>query len=309
MRKKIKNKRPKSKNIHFFLHGKNLDTIKLLVSWDKFQVDLLQLRKDFSIPSEGFFNSEELKKWHEKLCQDSDDFWTTEDYRNRRKKLLLLRKKDYRQFLIEQEFINKEVPINRFNQSIKNLAKKYNLPYNFLDAIKMYIYHNKIVSIFLPIANFSLCIDPEGRKGTAKWIELKTYARLTEKEIRRAMNSLRELQKHYLPAVLTEDIRKHQDTDKAIYIEKEMNKRIRKTEEKPDSYLEKVRKRYGEEEYKRTIKKWRAEGIEPMKKEIIKYTSREIAKKIFGSEKKANLVRQIYSRLQKEREKRFGKIA
>jgi hypothetical protein len=304
MRKKTKNKRPKSKIIHSLLHGKNLDTMKLLISWNKFRVDVLQLRKDFSIPLEGFSNSEELKKWDEKLCQNSDDFWETKYYKNRIKKLLLLRKKDHRQFLIEQENINKEVPINKFNQSIKDLLKKYSLPYNFLDTIRMYIYHNKIMPVFLPDTNFSLSLDPEGRKGTARWIEIRTYARLTEKEIRDAMSSLRELQKHYLPFMLTKDIRKHQDIDRAINIEREMEQRRRKTYQTPDWYLQQVRKAYGEKEFER-VKKLDPTRIE---KEIIKYTSKEIAKKILGSAKRGNLVRQIYSRLQKEREKRFGKI-
>ena len=155
MRKKIKNKRPKSKNIHFFLHGKNLDKIKLLVSWDKFQVDVLQLRKDFSIPPKGFLSTKELKKWDKKLSRDSDAFWETEDYKNRRKKLLLLRKKDYRQFLIEQELINKEVPINKFNQAIKNLVSKYHLPYNFVNPTKFL--HS--VSLFCLGTSFSSGIN------------------------------------------------------------------------------------------------------------------------------------------------------
>ncbi len=307
MRKKIKNKRPKSKNIHFFLHSKNLDIIKLLVSWDKFQVDLLQLRKDFSIPPEGFSSNEEFKKWDEKLCRDSDAFWETEDYKNRRKKLLLLRKKDYRQFLIEQELINEDVPINKFNRAIRNLVNKYHLPYNFLDAIRMYVYHNKIASIFLPSTNFSLSLDPEGRKGTARWIEIRTYALLTEKEIRSAVKSLRSFQKHYFSPNLTQDVRVHKNIDVAIDIEKEMKNtdRIRRKEGKADSYLEKVRKQHGEKAYREAIRKQRAEGIKPIKRKINKYRSREIAKKIFGTPEKENLVRQIYSRLQKERKRLF----
>ncbi len=305
MKKKIKNKKPKSKNIHFFLHGKNLDKIKLLVSWDKFQVDLLQLRKDFSIPSEGFSSNEEIKKWDKKLSQDSDAFWETEDYKNRRKKLLLLRKKDYRQFLIEQELINEDVPINKFNRAIRNLVNKYHLPYNFLDAIKMYVYHNKIASVFLPSTNFSLSFDPEGRKGKTRWIEIKTYALVTEKEIRSAVKSLRNLQKLYFSPNLTQNVRVHKNIDVAIAIEKEKKNIDRKREkEKASSYLEKVRKQYGEKMYRKTIRERQTEGIKLIKR-INKNTSREIAKKIFGTPEKENLVRQIYSRLQKERKRLF----
>ncbi len=304
MSKKTK-KGKKSRGSHPILHGKNLDTMKLLISWDKFQRDLSKLRKSFSIPLEGFSNNEEVKKWDENLCHDSDNFWKTEDYKNKRKKLLLLKEKDYRQFLIEQELINKEVPINKFSQSVEDLVIKYHLPYNFLNAIRMYIYYGKITSIFLPDTNFSFSLNSEGRRGTAKWIEIRTYAQLTEEEIRIAMKGLRQMQKHYLPLVLTEDIRKHRDTDKAIEIEKEMKQRMIKTYQKPDWYLQQVRKAYGKKEFER-VKKLNPARIE---KEIIKYTSKEIANKIFGNYKKANLVRQIYSRIQKERKKRFGEIA
>ncbi len=303
MKKIAKNKKLKMK-IHTISTGsKNLDTMKLLVSWDKFRGDVSQLREKYSIPLKGFPNSNEFKKWDKKLCRASDAFWETKDYRNKRKKLLLLREKDYRQFLVEQDLINKEVPINKFNQSIKDLLNEYNPPYNFLDALRMYIYYNKISMIFLPSTNFSLSLNPEARKGTAKWVEIRAYTRLTEEEIRNAMIILREFQKHYLPPQLTEDIRKHQDIDKAIAIEKEMRRRIKKTYQKPDWYLQQVRKKYGEEEFER-VKKLNPTRIE---KEIIKYTSKEIAKKFFGSSKKAGLVRQIYSRLQKERVKRFRK--
>ncbi len=305
MNKQTKKKKPKRKNVRSYLSdNKNLDTMKILVSWDKFNLDVLKLRKVFSIPPKGFSNNEKIKKWNKKLSQDSDAFWETKDYKNKRKKLLLLKKKNYTQFLIEQDLINKEVPINKFNQAIKNLIKKYNLPYNFLETIRLYIYHNKILPIFLPVENFSLCVDTEARNGTAKWVEIKAYTRLTEKDIRNAMNGLRKLQKHFLPPVLTGDIRKHQDVDRALTIEREMQKRIKKIYQKPDSYLETVKKQYGKEEFER-VKKLNPQRVE---REIIKYTSKEISKKIFGTSKKDALVRQIYSRLQKERKKRFGGI-
>ena len=83
-----------------------------------------------------------------------------------------------------------------------------------------------------------------------------------------------------------------------------MKRRIKKTYQRPNRYLEEVKKQYGEKEFER-VKRLNPQLIE---KEIIKYTSKEIAKKIFGTPKKEALVRQIYSRLRKERKKRFGEI-
>jgi hypothetical protein len=305
MIKKTENKKLNNGNASPTLHNKNLDTMKLLTSWDKFQVDVGKIREDFSIPLEGFSSGEEAKNWDKNLCQSSDDFWETKYYRDKRKELLLLKEKDYRQFIIEQKFVNDEVPINKFNQSIESLVIKYHLPYNFLSTIRIYVCYGKITSMFLPATNFSLSFDPSGRKGTAKWVEIKTYAQLTEKEIRDAVKFLRHMQKHYLPPTLTKDVRIHQDIDRAIKIEKEMKQRIKKIVEKPDWYLGLVKKQHGEKKFEEVKKNnlWRVE------KELVKYTSKEISNKFFGTPKKADLVRQIYSRLQKERKKRFGEMA
>lgn len=282
--------------------NKNLDAIKLLVSWDKFQNDINQIRKEFGIHSDGFVSDSESEIWQNKLLKESDVFLESEYYKKTRKKLQLLRKKDYGTFLSIQESLNSKMPLNKFNGCLKRMVKKYNLPYNFLGFIETYIYYNKISSTSLPVYNFEISIDPEGRKNSAKWISIKAYAVLSEKEIRIAIKDLRNLQKHYLPLPITQNIKIKKDIDKEIVIEKEMNRRINKAIEKPDSYLKEVRKQYGEKEYKR-VKKLNSNKVEI----IEKYTSSEIAKQFFGSRKKSASVRKIYSRIQKEREKRFGK--
>jgi len=285
--------------------NRNLYLLKLLTASDEFQTDIVQIRKESSIPPKGFLNNEELIKWYEKLYQDTEDFWESEDYKKRRKKLLLLRKKDCAKFIIEEEHLNNEAPINKFNNSVEKIVGKYNLPYNFLDVIRAYIYHNKIIPLYLPYSNFAISYSLN-EDGRAKWVDLRTYSRLTEKEIRKAIKNLRATQEYCLPPALNINIKIRKDIDMVLEIEKEMrNTDRRRKEGKADSYLVKVRKQYGEKVYRKTIRKQQAEGIKSIKRKINKHKSREIAKKIFGTSEKENLVRQIYSRLQKERKKLF----
>jgi len=48
--------------------------------------------------------------------------------------------------------------------------------------------------------------------------------------------------------------------------------------------------------YRKEFKKWKKKHPSEIKREIIKYTSKDIAKKFFGTEKKAPLVRKIFER-------------
>lgn len=219
------------------IENKNLYIMKLLTSSEEFKTDVAEIRKTSSIPSNGFPNNEEAKKWNNKLLQN-------------------------------------EAKLNEFQDRIEKITDKYRLPYSFLEAIKFYVYFDRITSVYLPSSSFAFSVNPSGRKNKAKWVELKTYARLTEKEIREAIKILREMQDYYLPPNLSRDIRVHKNIDHAIKAEKEMAKKKRKTEEDFES--------------------------------ILKHTSAEIAEDIFGNVAKANLVRQMCRRIKKEREELFG---
>ena len=163
--------------------------------------------------------------------------------------------------------------MNKFRDRIEKTACKYRLPCNFLRTVEMYVYFDRVSSVFLPTSNFDITIDPSGRRNTAKWVELRTYTRLTEKEIREAVKILRDMQKYYFPPSFNRDIRVHKDIDYAVTseIEGEMKKNRRKNDE----------------------------GIR-------KYTSRETAEVIYGNVEKEDLVRQIRRRIKKERKKLFG---
>lgn len=254
--------------------NKNLYLMKLLVSADEFQAEVAQIRKNTGIPDGGFLDNKKLRKWQRKLEKDSDG-------------------------LMEKGRPVGELPINKFYDSIEALVVKYNLPYNFLSAVKAYILLGKIISLYLPASSYAIAFSP--KKGKAKWIDLRVYSRLTEKEIRQAIKDLRIDQGHYLTPALNLDIRIRKNIDVVLDMGEKMKKRRLKAGEIVSDYLEKVRKQYGENQYK-LAKKTNPSHITKIKK----YTSENIAKETLNDKKRDYLIRQINSRLRKERKKLFG---
>ncbi len=58
--------------------------MKLLVSWDIFQDDINEIRKEFGIPANGFKSGKDLKDWQDDLCKKSDEFFKTKNYKNQK---------------------------------------------------------------------------------------------------------------------------------------------------------------------------------------------------------------------------------
>ena len=252
------------------VYQENLFIMKLLTTQPEFLNDVQKIRKKIKIPPDGFSNEKEKNEWvgHslEKLDANSDS----------------LRDKN-------SVFYNADF-----------LRKKYQLRYNFLSYIERYLLLSKIDA---PKINFDVSLgpDPKGFRHD-KWVSIKAYAPLSKEEIRQATKKLRELQIEFLPPKTTLDLRPKMDIDLAIKIEQEMIKRMKKIEEKPNSYLQAVRKQYGEKEYEKA-KKLTPHYMETI---IVKYTSIEIAEKLLKDKNKDYLVRKTYSLLQKRRKQLFG---
>ncbi len=251
------------------VYQNNLFIMKLLVTHFSFLEDVKIIREQLDIPKNGFRSKNQKNKWLENHLNN------------------LSSAKEY--------FVSKK---NTFCNA-QSLTKKYNLKYNFLKHIESYILYNKVDA---PKYNFDISVGPDVKGARSnKWIAVKAYSPLSKEEIRIAMKQLLKLQKEFLPIEVNLDIRPKVDIDMAIEIEKKMRQRYKKTIESPDLYLDLVKKQYGEKEFEKT-KKLNPERIE---KKILQYTSKEISKEIFGTEKKHELVRKICSRLQQSRRKLF----
>lgn len=252
------------------VYQENLFIMKLLTTQPEFLNDVQEIRKKIKIPLNGFSDEEEKNEWigHslEKLDANSNSL------------------QDKNSIFYNADF----------------LRKKYQLRYNFLLHIERYIFLNEIDA---PKINFDVSLGPDP-KGFShdKWVSIKAYAPLSKEEIRQATKKLRKLQIEFLPPKTTLDLRPKMDVDLAIKIEQEMIKRMKKIEKRPSSYLQAVRRSYGEEEYEKTKK------LNPhyMETAIVKYTSIEIAEKLLKDKNKDYLVRKTYSLLQKRRKQLFG---
>ncbi len=175
-----------------------------------------------------------------------------------------------------------------FSNSAKKLFYTTNLPYNFSTEFVDYILLNEIKA---PILNYEIAINQEGGRLVAKWIGIRTYMRLTKQEMERAVKELLFMQRMYFRKEWSSEYRpKRLDTGKQSQLETEMRQRVLE-----DKYLKNIKSQYGEKEYQKARKKSKS----------VRYTSRDIAKKILGSGsiKKAAVVRQRYIRLKKQRNK------
>jgi hypothetical protein len=252
------------------VYKENLFIMKLLVTHMEFLEDVKQIRDLLHIPVEGFKSREDKTNWA--LEWDKQLPPAGIEYFKNPKSI----------------FFNAE-----------SLIKKYQLRYNFLPYIEKFILFNEVDA---PKKNFGVSLGPDPRGFRSnKWVSIKAYAPLTKNEIREATKELLELQVEFLSPKATLDLRPKIDIDLALEIEREMAKRMKKIEEKPDSYLERVKESYGLKEFER-VKKLNPGRIEKI---IVKYTSREIAENFFKEANKASLVRKICSSLQKKRKQLF----
>jgi len=256
------------------VYNENLFIIKLLTTYPEFLNDVKDIREKIKIPKRGFKNTKDKDNWYEKIIKNLPS---------------------------ETACPNQDI----FFNSAENLVNKYKLRYNFFRHIENYLLYGKIDA---PKYNFDVSIGPDPRGFRSdKWISIKAYAPLTKIEIREATKKLLSLQKEFLPEKVTLDLRPKIDIDKALMIEKEMKKRGIKKHTKYEGYLSYIEEAFkrgscSKEEFEKA-KKLNPQGI---KREIEKYTSREISFTFFKTREKDHLVRQIYSRLKKKREQLFG---
>lgn len=170
-----------------------------------------------------------------------------------------------------------------FLNAAEELFNKTNLPYHFITDFINYLIINVIKA---PILNYGIAIEERGK--WAKWIGLRTYMRLTKKEMERAVQELLFMQRMYFKKEWSGEYRpKRIDRDKQLQLKTEMEQRVLE-----DKYLKSIKSQYGKKEYEKARKVNKS----------VRYTSRDVAKKILGSgsKKRAATVRQRCSRFKKQ---------
>ena len=189
-----------------------------------FQNDIKKIRQEFNIPQGSFKNDISYKIWYEnEFIKKTDKIINSKNFLKAEKKLKILKKENYPEYLKQKWKLNDKLPLCRMNHRIKMLGKKYKLPAHFYEesyfyGLSPYITRNTIKP---PANNWSIQPDPEGRKGTMKWLAIKTYSPLTKKELKDAIKMLISLQQHYFPKelIVNNRIKKQFERDLLIFNE------------------------------------------------------------------------------------------
>ncbi|MDD5552073.1 MAG: hypothetical protein PHI88_02885 [Candidatus Pacebacteria bacterium] len=286
----------------------NTDLLKLLSENKEFKQEIQEIRKKFKIPKDGFKENKDAEEWFQKLEKKSDKIMDNETFNLKERTLFEKKRKgefetntNFEKIL--NSFKRKNIPLIDFQETVKDIIRKYKLPNNFYDAIRLYIMYGKFN--FVPSANFSIGFD--ARKNQ---IYLVPYNRLTRdegifaiNELNRAMQNVKnrkaEVFKNFNYARAEENLKPYYNINRDIRIAKKMERRFKKYEEEPSFYLKKVKERYGQKEYEKAKKKQSVEGLQTTKKTIFKYTSEEIAEEELGNKNKAPTVRKAYERYKK----------
>lgn len=146
------------------VHRHNLDTMLLLAAYPPFQVDVAQLRADFSIPEQGLVTLIQPTKdkvvydstWRRQLQEKTDREARSPEFRQKMRDLQTQFEKQqiaYSEYQDKLRTLNDSLPLNRWRLTVKGLAKKYRLPSHFKRHIQDYILTNAITA---PAQNYAI---------------------------------------------------------------------------------------------------------------------------------------------------------
>lgn len=180
-------------------YQKNRIRFELLVTLPMFQRDIKKLRRSLNIPDKGFASAEDYSVWY---------------------------------------VSNLDRSIGLPTNAMQTIGEKYKLPAHFYDGplfgLYPYIVLNRVAP---PSYNWVVEPTPVGKRGTAKWISIRTYAPLSGKELKQAKAALGFIQKTYFPKELNIDARIKQRFDRDLQIYKELKLNRKKKPVKRKEYF------------------------------------------------------------------------
>jgi hypothetical protein len=247
---------------------KNDVRFRLLVALPSFQEDVRAVRKEMGIPLEGFSNHEDRRKWHHNLIVETDRVMDAPAFLKSERDMFAIRHPQKR--MERRDELYRTAPLYKMGYLKRQLGEKYRLPEHFiadnpLQGLQIYI---ETGIVRAPSGNWSITMNPEARKGTAKWLALTTYAPLSKKELNEAKKMLEDMQRHYLlpQVVVATRTKKQFERDLEIFREfiKRESKPVRRKSYEPQTYLsilaskghpeKKLRALERKREYKKSIK-------------------------------------------------------
>ncbi len=242
------------------------------------------MRKEVGIPPDGFSNHEDRRKWHHNLIVETDRIMDAPKFLKAEKEMFTIQQPQKR--MERRDELYRTAPLYKMGYLKRRLGEKYKLPEHFisdnpLQGLQVYIETGVVRA---PSGNWSITMNPEARKGTAKWLALTTYAPLSKKELRDAMGMLTNMQRHYLPPEVVVKTRVKKQFDRDLQIFKEFVKRSKKPTLKKDYEKSTYLSIMARKRDKMSPKQWR--GLERLHKKAIQVhfdekTSKEIGRQ-FG---------------------------
>lgn len=198
-------KKIKDKNIRKFFssdsYDRNLELMKLLVSEKHFQKLIAEARECLNVPADGLKNTDqEMEKWYDWLIDETGRIIASKDFVEKSNQIRQMLKDKTIGHGEAQELgrkLDDTTPLNYFHKEPVKMAKQFNTPINFKEAIQKYILTGKIDA---PQHNYSGADwQPGERPWDAGYIPLKVYTRLTVDEWEEFKNYVDNLAKRWLP--------------------------------------------------------------------------------------------------------------
>ncbi len=250
---------------------KNLDNMKLLISYSEFQQAVKEARKYLDIPENGFNkdNPETIEQWTRKIDKRSDQMMESADFIRQLKMVReKLRGEEIGMHMAKKQsqLLHYKIPWNYLTNTSKFLTEKFNIPENYEYPIRQYIISNYINA---PTSNFSGGEYPAWKRPKEiRYIPIKIYARLTDTD-------LKELKRH------VDRYGKHLPKFQAL---KNIDKKL-------------------------TIEQWfeNRSKYDSAEDRDYKTTTAEIAENLFGNKKHAKKVYEVVREIKELRIRRFGK--
>jgi len=251
---------------------KNMDNMKLLVSYPATLEIIEETRANLGMPMDGFRTSDSsFRAWYDSYIQKTDDVRESKEFIKKEQAI----KTKWREHKISPKSARKmldrlfhKVPLHYFGFQVRRIIRQFNVPENYEQNIKSYIYFGKITA---PCSNF--IIGPyNGNELMRKThrVPITIYAKLTDSDLREIkLNVNKYFGKDNLPF-----IQDSKNIDRDLEIE----------------HWHQNRKRF--------------DSVENEEYEV---STEEIAENLLGSRKKKNKVYNAVSNIKKLRKRRFGK--
>lgn len=160
------------------INQRNIDNMKLLISYPEFQKRVREIRMNLSIPEVGIKKYKDMEQWMRDTSDKDDAIQRSPEYTKEEKRIWSL-KRQKKITRNEEEILWEKLlhrlPFNFLTDSVREIMADFNIPENYELFIRMYITTG---SINAPASNFSATITKK------RCVPITIYTRLTDRDLK-----------------------------------------------------------------------------------------------------------------------------